>query len=200
MKQTKRLLLSLLVIAMLFACGCTYSKRSKDDVINTSKSGTQAPEIKETSAPPAESAPVEKLTCTYEIPDESFISIDFATDALLEQYKAYEEFNETEDLENQVRVILKISPEAKDFRFFEIFFDKDGEKDNTNFIVNRVLYSKDKISPEKPLVVGTVFQGSLPIRAISFVDESNKTRYFSFETNGMDGSLFLLELVPRDNT
>lgn len=62
--------------------------------------------------------------------------------------------------------------------------------------MNRTLYSVDELLPKKPLVVGTVFQGAFPTRAISFVDENNTTRYYSLEMSGKDGSLFLLELVP----
>ncbi len=213
MKQAKLLLLLLLTFAMLFACGCNHTDEPKDDVTSTSELATQALETKEPTAhladeasetpiqtlPPSDS-PVEKLTCTYEIPDESFISLDYATDELMKQYKAYEAFDETEDSENQAKVIFKISSEVKNVRFLEISFDETGEKDDTNFIVNKVLYSKNVLLPETPLVVGTVFHGSFPTRAISFVDENNTTRYYSLDMSGKDSSLFLLELIQRDDT
>jgi hypothetical protein len=199
MKLTKLLLLSLSVIAMLFAGGCAYTNAHNDDLVSSSELASQSPETTKPSAPSTDDALVEKLTSTDNTPDESFISADYATEQLLEQYQSYDEFNESEDIEYQVKVLFKVGTEVKDVRFLEIFFDENGESGDVNFYVSRILYSKDKVSPEKPLVVGTVFHGDFPTRGISFVDENNTTRYYSLNMSGRDGSLILLELVPRED-
>ena len=193
---------------MLFAGGCTDTNESDDDLTSPSITGQPAVTPKP-STPPTEDASVptkqslsppdksaEKLTYKGVEPDENFISADYATEELLAQYESYEEFDESEDTENQVKVLFEISTTVKDFRLLMIHLES-GEDDSLNFCVHKTCYSKDTISPEKPLVVGTIFEGSFPTRAISFVDDNNKTRYFDLSMSGEDGSIILIELVPR---
>ena len=210
MKRAKILLFSLAVLAILFAGGCTNSSVSKSDLPSPSELATQPVETQKPAAPSAEDASeptmqtlspsdesLEKLTYTNNVPDKSFISVDYATEELLARYKSYEEFAESENTEHQVKLLFKISAAVKDVRFLVIYFDESGEDDSINFYVDKTLYSKDILLPEKPLVVGTIFEGLLPTRAISFVDENNTTRYYSLNLSGKDGSIILIELVPR---
>lgn len=58
------------------------------------------------------------------------------------------------------------------------------------------LYSLDRFTPEKPLVVKLSFPGDLPAYGISYQDPdgSETTHRFSIGESGMDGSLFMSEL------
>jgi len=210
MKQSKILIFSVVVLAMLFAGGCTHTFGTDDGLTSSPELATQPAETQKPAAPSTEDTAeptmqvmspsdenVEKLSSSSNVPDESLISVDYATEELLGQYKSYEEFVESENTEHQAKILFKISAAVKDVRFLVIYFDESGDDDNLGFYVNKTLYSKDIISPKKPLVVGTVFEGLLPTRAISFVDENNTTRYYSLNMSGKDDSIFLIELVPR---
>ncbi len=157
----------------------------------------------ELSTPPAETqkplAPspdesVEIVTLSGNGPDASVLSADYATEELLAQYESYGELAESD---YKVRLAFKFVSEVKDFRLLMLRFDKMEEDKSLNFCVEKTLCYKETVSPETPIVVGTVFVGSLPTRAISFVDENNTTRYFDLSMSGEDGSIILIELVPR---
>lgn len=203
MKQVKLLFFSLSILIMLFAGGCadtddglTRSPETQPTEQITNPSMESSPEpIMQTSSPSDE-----RLTYTSNTPDANFIRVDYLTEALLEQYKSYDEYVEPENAAYQVKILFEISATVKDVRFLVIYLDESGEDGSLNFYVDKTLYSMDTLPPEKPLVVGTVFEGLLPTRAISFVDENNTTRYYSVEMSGKDGSIFLSELVPRETS
>lgn len=164
MKQAKTLLFFMVAFAMLFA-GCTNSSTPGNDI-------------------PESSNPTTSVT------EKVFVSVDYATDELLSKYDSFDEFVEFED-EGYQKIIFITSIVVKDFRFIEV-----GHKDedmNVTFFENKVLYSLDELLPEKPFVVTWMEQGLIPHRGISFVDESNTTRYFYIAMSGEDGSLLLVE-------
>ena len=120
------------------------------------------------------------------------VNVDYATDELLSEYDSFDEFTEFED-EGYQKIIFITNIVVKDFRFIEVGY----KEENTNivFFENKVSYSLDELSPEKPLVVTWMEQGSIPHRGISFIDENNTTRYFYVAMSGEDGSLFLVEFL-----
>ena len=182
MKQAKILLLSLAVLAILFAGGC--AKAPVSESVTPSPSEPSAPSPTEAVLQPSEpAASATGAVC---------VSADYASDELLSQYASYDEFMELEDLSYQVKVVFTTSVPVTDFKFLEGGY-VGGEDDSFRFVVNSVLYSMDELLPEKPLVVGTVFHGDFPTRGISFVDESNTTRYYTLGMSGKDGSLVLIE-------
>lgn len=197
MKRAKILFFSLAILAMLYVGGCAHTDETDDGSTSSPEFSSPSVETQKPATPSADES-VEKLTLSSNVPDASVISADYASEELLAQYKSYEEFDESENAENQTKVLFKISAAVKDVRFLIIYFDESGEAESLNFYVSKTLYSKDIILPEKSLVVGTVFEGLLPTRAISFVDENNLTRYYSLNLSGEDGSIILIELVPRN--
>ena len=178
MEQAKTLLFSMVTFAMLFV-GCTNSSTPGSD-IPESQSPTVA-ETEQISGPPES---------TTSVTEKVFVSVDYATDELLSKYDFLDKFVEFED-EGYQKIIFTTNIKVKDFRFIEVGYE---EKDmNVTFFENKVLYSMEELSPEKPFVVTWMEWGSIPHRGISYVDETNNTRYFYIAMSGKDGSLLLVE-------
>jgi len=55
------------------------------------------------------------------------------------------------------------------------------------------LYTLDRLTADRPLVVSTTFYGLIPNNGISYVDETGTTRFFAVDMSGEDGSLYLWE-------
>lgn len=118
------------------------------------------------------------------------IRIDLATDELLNKYNSYNEFIEFEG-EGYQRIVIIPNTEVKNFKFIEIGYEES--ENQLKYFEKNVLYSINKLSPEKPFVVKWMERGLIPHRGISFVDENNTTRYFYIANSGRDGALLLLE-------
>ena len=119
---------------------------------------------------------------------EVVISVDFAPDEISGEYHFAEESDEFGILS---RVMFTTNTAAKNFKFIVVGYREYG--DEIKFFEEDVLYSLDELTPEKPLVVMWLEQGTIPQRGISFTDENNNTRYFYLSQSGNDGSLFLAE-------
>lgn len=182
MKRAKILLLTLAVLTMLIAGGCAKPSISE----------SAAPSPTEPSTPPTTEAVLQSEEPTVSASADICVRVDYATDALLGQYASYDEFDESEDLDYQVKVLFTTSTPVRDFKFLAGGY-VEGENDSFSFVADSVLYAADTVSPDKPLVVGTVFHGDFPTRGISFVDENNTTRTFALGMSGKDGSLVLIE-------
>jgi hypothetical protein len=178
MKQSKTLLFFMVTFEFLFA-GCTNSSIPTSNILESPSPATS--ETAEVSEPPESTTPVT---------DEVFVSVDYATDELLNKYDSFDEFVEFKDVGYQ-KIIFTTSIAVKDFRFIEVGY-KDEDM-NVTFFENKILYSLKELSPEKPFVVTWMEWGSIPHRGISFVDETNKTRYFYMAMSGENGSLLLVE-------
>ena len=178
MKQSKLLLLFVLAFAMLFA-GCA---NSSTPVSNRPQSPNSADsEAEEVSEPP---------TSTTSIAEQALVSVDYATDELLSTYDSCAEFIEFED-EGYQKIIFTTNIPVKDFRFIAV----DYKEENTNivFFESEVLFSLKELTPEEPFVVTWMEWGSTPHRGISFIDETDATRYFYIAMSGEDSSLLLVE-------
>jgi len=178
MKRAKTLLLFVVTFAVLFA-GCT-NLSTPGSYISESPNHT-ASETAEISEPPES---------TTSVTEEVFVSVDYATDELLSKYDSFDEFVEFED-EGYQKIVFTTAIAVKDFRFIEVGY-KD-ENMNVTFFENKGLYSLEELSPEKPFVVTWMEWGSIPHRGISFVDETNTTRYFYIAMSGENASLHLVE-------
>lgn len=164
MKQPKTLLFLMLAFAMLFS-GCTNSSTPDSDM-------------------PESTDPIVSET------EDVSLRVDYATDELLSKYDSFEEFVEFKD-EDYQKIVFTTNITVKDFKFIEVAYKE--EDSNISFFENKVLYSLDELSPEKPFIVTWMEQGAIPHRGISFVDETNTTRYFYIAMSGKDGSLLLVE-------
>lgn len=176
MKEAKILLIFIATFAILFV-GCT----------NPSTSGTSEPLDPVVSEMETAPTPSELTTPTTEKVE---ISIDLKRDEFLGKYASYEEFIEFDEDDYQ-KIVITTNVAVKDFKFIEIGFEE--KEANVVFSENKVLYSLEELSPEKPFIVTWMEQGAIPHRGISFVDETNATRCFYIAASGEDGSLVLVE-------
>jgi len=125
---------------------------------------------------------------------EAIVTADYANDAFLADTNSYDEV--IIDLsEAQTRIVFTANATVKDFKYLEILLT-DCIDDKCFFDIVEELYSTDSLRPERPLVIGMEFIGSIPNRGISFMDETGTIRYFSINQSGRDGSVYLLEFVP----
>ncbi len=148
---------------------------------------------------PSPTQPVfETPTPTATAGGELTVSIHSASEEILGRYDSVEEFTQAENEYSQ-RVLITTSATARDFKLIAIEFVQDDEE--LLFTEGELLYSLAELTPEKPLVFWETFHGLVPSRAISFLDESNVTRYFYLAISGKDGSPVLGEmLLTSDGT
>lgn len=98
---------------------------------------------------------------------------------------AYEFYKEPEDVPSRGPVIIyKPDGVVKSFRFFEI-----TTSDAKQYVITRVLFSCDTLTPDKPFAAETQLDDKLPCRGISFVDASGTTQYYTIMDSAIDGSL-----------
>lgn len=121
----------------------------------------------------------------------AIVSVDYASDDFLAQTGTYDEVI-IDDSNVLTRLVFTVNIKVKDFKYLEILLT-DCIDDKCSFDVVEELYSINELRPERTLVIGMEFVGSIPNRGISFVDETGTTRYFSINQSGKDGSVFLLE-------
>ena len=128
------------------------------------------------------------------------VSVAYATDELLGQYASYASFDEAgaADSSGFARVIFTTTAAVKNFKYLEISFADAGTATDISLssAKTKTLYSAKTLSPETPVVIGTIFAGdAAPYRGISFTDANNKTRVFYLAQSGQDGTPLLLELT-----
>ena len=68
-----------------------------------------------------------------------------------------------------------------------------SEEGEMSFSRTEELFTLAELAPEKPLVVGMVFWGSIPNMGISYLDESGTERMYAISLSGNDGEPFLIE-------
>lgn len=125
----------------------------------------------------------------HEAAADGTVQARWAEDALSD-YGEYDEFM-AETSEYQVRVLFSTQDEVGDFRVLRLVPDLDEEGNMTFFETE--LYYADRLTAERPLVLGMVFHGDTPGYGISYTDGNGRTRRFYIGMSGDDGSLFLGE-------
>jgi predicted small lipoprotein YifL len=180
MKHTKTILVFVLILALLSLAAC--GKKPAD---------TEATP----TLPPTETAPGESGAPSD---GQELLKADFAAAELLAKPDSFDEFIEKDFAESEYLVKLSFTAQTPltDFKFLSITLsdvEKDGEP---LFTITDVLYSTAELNTERPLVIGTVFEGDMPTRGISFVDDTGTTRYLSVSSSGLDGSLVCAAFLP----
>ena len=187
MKQIKLLLLLITTLSILIAGCANPSLPDKNVPAPTNTDVSVSTESEPTDADFPGITDSERLDTGVSEPEELIVSVDYATDELINRYDAVEEFEEV----GFQKIIFTTNLAVKNFRFIEVSYqEKDG---NIKFIENKVLYSLDEFLPEKPFVVTWMEQGAIPHRGIAFDDESGTTRHFYLSMSGEDGSVLLVE-------
>jgi hypothetical protein len=109
----------------------------------------------------------------------------------LSGYSAYDEFI-ADTTEPQVMILFSAEGTVRDFKVLKLNFEDVDESGRVMFSAIE-LYTQDRLIPERPLVLGMTFFGSIPHYGISYVDESGTTRNYAVEMSGKDGSLLMVE-------
>ena len=124
--------------------------------------------------------------------DDPMIFIEFASLELLNNTGSYDSFFENG---STVNVALTSNFNARDFRFIAILYTEVGGE--FKFVDDGVLFSYGTLTPEKPLVIGTNFDGAIPNRGIAFLDTNGVEQYYALSLSGNDG---LALLIPFGGT
>lgn len=188
MKKVWVLSLYIVGLLMFTACSSKSSVTSQEasNPPQASQEGTEAPTDQvNTSAPETQS--------TAAAPVKAIVSLDYATEELLSTANAFDEFVDANS-EYQVKAVFTANIVVREFKYVELCYS-DPASDNSafRFYIDKVLYSADELSPEKPLVVTMLLDGAIPNRGISYMDESGTTRCFTISMSGQDDSLLLKE-------
>lgn len=182
MRNSKTVILFLLLILVITAVGCKA---------NTEPSVT--PETLPSAPVVSPSDPAPDAEPTIEAESAAVISVEYVTDELLGRYESTDEFIEFED-EGYQKILFTTSAAVKNFRFITIGYEEVNEE--LCFFEEKELYSQPELTPEKPLAVTWMEQGTIPHRAIAYVDESGTEKYFYIAMSGEDGSVFISEFAP----
>jgi hypothetical protein len=182
--------LSLAVVGLLMFTACSpkssVASQKASNPPQTSQESTAAPTGQvNTSAP--------ETQATTAAPVKAIVSLDYATEELLSKAYAFDEFGDTNS-EYQVKAVFTANIVVREFKYVELrYSDTPSDNDAFSFHIDKVLYSADELSPEKPLVVTMLLDGAIPNRGISYMDENGTTRCFTISMSGKDDSLLLTE-------
>ncbi len=88
------------------------------------------------------------------------------------------------------RVVLVANSEVKDLKVNAIAF-RDVLDDSTLIFDETEVYSQERLTPERPLVVEMTFIGDIPNIGFTFTDEYGDTQRLALGISGMDGALYL---------
>ena len=192
MKKESIILFALLVFLLLLTVtACS----SKEEIVISPPAIEVEPDYE--SEPAQESEPVNNTPVQSE-PHESFpqevptqkveISVDFADNVNLDSFASLNEFHD----EGDQRIIFMTNVPVAGFSYVEIGYTEDSD-----FFVDDVLFSLFELLPDSPFVVTWMHQGYIPHRGITYAGENGETRYFTINQSGEDGSLILVEFMPK---
>ena len=121
---------------------------------------------------------------------ELSLGIKLAKDVKLTE-GAYDEY--VADAEKQqIRLVLTTDAPVTNFKVLGL---EIKEVDNTGkpFFSEAVLYTQEKLTPKRPLVLTLSFLGDIPNYGISYTDENGAIKRYAIGQSGEDGSLLLTE-------
>lgn len=187
MKNKISILALLLAVILFLTVGCAKNNNQK----NTNSNNAQNNQVIEENNAETISEDEEE----NEVEDESVqeVRIQWAEEGLVD-YNEYDEFIADES-EAQVRLLFSSKDEVKDFKVLEIAIENIDEEGRTDF-TRKELYSINPLKPDKPLVLGMTFYGTMPTYAISYENKAGDNKVYAITLSGKDGSLQLIELEP----
>lgn len=93
--------------------------------------------------------------------------------------------------ESYAGVVFSVNKPIKNFKVLSLHF-KEFKNDKPVFLFKE-LYTKELFHPDRQLLVKFTFFGSIPNNGISYTDPTGKTRYYTVDASGKDGSLLFTE-------
>ena len=115
----------------------------------------------------------------------------FHADEVLQNYPNYTEFVASTS-EYATPILITVDGTVKDFRILALMVDNIDESGNISYFVED-LYVQDYMTPDEPIVVTMVFQGSFPNNGFAFTDANGDVYFYALSLSGMDGSV---EITP----
>lgn len=92
-------------------------------------------------------------------------------------FSKYDTWLEYKDTEGETRLVFWTEKTVQNFRFLKV------DLENPNHITTQVLYSLTELTPEKPIVIQTVFPEGYPLRGISYTVDGVE-KYYAIHYNG----------------
>lgn len=182
------ILLLCCVLLMLSACG-TAKNEPTTEMPQTTAEITE-PTAQQRIAPeltaPQTSA---QAQTTEEVFTDATVSVREAEDAFDETNADF--FTALSD-DAQTQIVFTTDAAVRDFKVLALS-DGDFGADEKMHFTTKVLYAQPRLTPDRPLVLTTVFYGLIPNNGISYVDKDGVTHTFAVDMSGEDGSLYLWE-------
>jgi len=125
------------------------------------------------------------------------ITVQIANNEILNKYHFFEEFSDHNASQRQ-KIVFTTTTAVRDFRYISIRL-VDDEQGRMNIHEDGTEYLIDEFLPGRPFVVNWMEAGSMPHRAISYIDENNTLKYFVIVANNaepeeeMRGPVLLIE-------
>lgn len=111
------------------------------------------------------------------------------TAAFVEDVEVSDEYHEfiLVDSIYTTKVVFSTDKPVTDFKFFNL--DADGFASDGTYLMGEVFYELQDFTPEKPVVIGMGFAGTMPSNAICFTNNDGTAEYYYLNLSGKDGSL-----------
>lgn len=117
----------------------------------------------------------------------------FWEEDVIAKLKAYDVYIADTASDYQAKVVFSVNKDVKDFKVINLEFESADNNGNIKY-KEHVVYTKDILSADKPLMVGMTLEGSIPNYAVSYKNSEGETKKYTVEVSGMDGSLLLNEM------
>ena len=179
----KRLLMIIMfvfIIAGLCACSNASSKDDKDEKEETEEEDTSSKKSKK------------KKKKDKDKEDEGLVKVYFEED-YPDDLDDYDEFVLEED-DYAGPIVYAASKNVKNFKIYKISSIDEKEDSDDFTYTGYEVYSADKLSSKKPLLVTMLFYGDMPEYGFSYDDSDGNTRFFLTELGGKDGSIVVVEV------
>ena len=147
----------------------------------------------------------------YELMDEytdKAIAVDYipfehsSAEIKLSEIKKIPEGTDTFEAEPQeqagvTNVLLESEHPLSDVKVLKLLDVKSTDSEILSFDA-QVVYKKEKLDNENPLVIKMSFYDTIPYWGISYKDENGNSHTYAFNMSGKDGSMFLSEIIAAE--
>ena len=190
------ILASVLILGLSASCSrADTSKASEEASADASSTALFAAEssMSESAAPAQTAADSTTEPAAAAESEEAFtdavVTVQFAKDAA--PARPYDTAV-VETGEMQTQLVFSTDAAVRDFCVLALT-DPDIDDNGEIHFKSTVAHRQDRLTPDRPLVVTTVFFGDIPNNGISYMDKDGVTHSFTVDMSGEDGSLYLTE-------
>lgn len=96
--------------------------------------------------------------------------------------------------EYSTKVLFSVDAPVKEFTVVKLIPEEIQDMGFVGFMTEELL-TLPELTPEKPLAVSMVFEGSIPNMGITYLDVTGERRLFSVNMSGYDDSLYIVEEI-----